>query len=106
MGRLRGRLVDNLADPIVGAEVMLQSAQVRAQLLVPATGDRPPHAHTDMAGRFTLDHPPGARLLLVVHHPYLQSQLLRRDLRLVAGRTLDLGDMELASAPGLVVAVR
>ncbi|MHC4899442.1 MAG: MSCRAMM family protein [Planctomycetota bacterium] len=106
MGRLRGRLVDNLADPIVGAEVMLQSAQARAQLLVPATGDRPPHAHTDMAGRFTLDHPPGTRLLLVVHHPYLQSQLLRRDLRLVAGRTLDLGDMELASAPGLVVAVR
>ncbi|MHC4921415.1 MAG: hypothetical protein ACYTKC_17740, partial [Planctomycetota bacterium] len=34
MGRLRGRLVNNLADPIVGAEVMLQSAQARAQLLV------------------------------------------------------------------------
>ncbi len=106
MSQLRGRLVDNLADPIAGAEVLLQPATPRAQLSAPGAARPPLRTHTDLHGRFALEHPPAAGLLLAVDHPYRQPHLLRRDLRLRADHTLDLGDLVWHSVPGLVVVVR
>ncbi len=105
-GRILGRVLDDLGDPLASAEVLLLGVSGLPRLKGPAEGSPARRTRTDTLGRFQLRHVPAAPLLLVVRHPYWQPCLVHREQRLAAGDTWDLGDLVLDTAPGVVVEVR
>lgn len=103
-GQVRGRVVDDLADPVVGAEVVVAPMLGQARLHQDP-GEATRRTYTDALGRFTLDLPPAADLALAVRTPYFRPWRTRGELVIEADATLDLGDVALEPAPGLVVEV-
>jgi len=85
-GTVTGRIVDKAGKPLSGMGVVLQPDQPPPQLQLDIH-EQPPSSGPD--GRFAIQGPPGARMLVVLGH----VPTARRGLSIAPGKTTDLGDV-------------
>ena len=88
-----GRVVDAGGQPVAGVGVTLMPDEGPGKLRISMEGP-PPTSGPD--GSFRIEHPAGARVLVVLTEP---RPVLKRGLVLEAGNTLDVGAIAIGGAP-------
>lgn len=101
-GEIRGRVVDALGRALSGASITLEAMRRGDWLLrSPSLDHQAVRSGPD--GRFALTPPTGGELCLTVAHDEFPPIVAATELRVTPGHDLEIGEITLASALGVVV---